>query len=189
MKNIVTLLTFMILLQACGGVKSTSESSKKPFQSKTLFTHQLRQQIEANADIKKVQFYTTRKIKMKRVSTSEGLEVTKEGKVVVKEGDREELIELEKDLPGVCVAAFEDRLQISFSEGTFLIFRKDFVGTYSLLVDRDIRGVAKIQYGTETYQLMAGGDEAKLSIDKTFKNEDEEDEKAESGRRIGGGGF
>jgi len=179
----------MILLQACGGVKDASETSKKPFQSKTLFTHQLRQQIEATADIKKVQFYTTRKIKMKRVSTSEGLEVTKDGKVVVKEGDREEMIELEKDLPGVCVAAFEDRLQISFSEGTHLIFRKDFVGTYSLLVDRDIRGVAKVQYGTETYELMAGGDEAKLSIDKAFKNEDEEDEREESGRRIGNGGF
>ncbi|MEM9887485.1 MAG: hypothetical protein AAF849_16435 [Bacteroidota bacterium] len=188
MKHILALFLFSISLSACGGLsKGDGNSGGKPFQSKTLFTHSLRQKIEETADIKKVQFYTTRAIKMKRASSSEELEVTTDGKVVLKEGDRKEKVELERNLPGVCIAAYEDRLQISFSEGTYLIFRKDFSGTYSLLVERDIRGIAKIQYGTETYELQAGSDEAKLAIDKQFKNEDENDERNESGRRIGGG--
>jgi len=188
MKNIVALFSIIILLSACGGLNNAS-SGKKPFQGKTLFTQELRNTIEENADLKKVQFYTTRRIKMKRVASSEGLEVTSDGKVVVKEGDRAETIELERDLPGICVAAFEDRLQISFSEGSHLIFRKDFVGTYSLLVERDMSGKARIQYGTETYELLPGSDEAKLAIDKQFKKEDENDERAEQGRRIGGSGY
>ncbi|MEN0051867.1 MAG: hypothetical protein AAF806_32680, partial [Bacteroidota bacterium] len=129
MKHILALFILSISLSACGGLSKDGESgSKKPFQSKTLFTHALRQKIEENADIKKVQFYTTRAIKMKRASSSEALEVTTDGKVVLKEGDRQEKVELERNLPGVCVAAYEDRLQISFSEGTHLIFRKDFGG-------------------------------------------------------------
>lgn len=184
MKKIIAFLSLVLFLLSCSGLK---QDGGKPFQGKTLFTHEFRQKIEEFGDIKNVQFYTTRRIKMKRISTSKDLEITTDGKVVEKVGDREEEIILERDLPGVCVEAFEDRLKISFSEGSFLIFKKDFVGTYSLQVNRDMGGNASVQYGTETYKLAPGGDEAKLAIDKQFKKDDKEDERNESGRRIGGG--
>ena len=184
MKKILVCLITIITTVGCGSLK---DSTSNPFQGKTLLTHDLRKQIEDFADIKKVQFYTTRRIKMERVTSSKDLEVTDDGKVVLKEGDREETIVLDRDLPGVCVSAFEDRLQISFSEGSYLIFRRDFVGTYSLLVERDMRGVARVQYGTETYEISPGGDEAKLAIDKQFKREDEDADRDESGRRVGSG--
>lgn len=184
MKNIWVVLIFSMLLSTCRVV--SVDGDKSPFQGKTLFTHDLRKKIEGTADIKKVQFYTTRAIKMKRASSSEALEVTKEGKVVVKEGDREEKIELDRNLPGICIAAYEDRLQISFSEGSHLVFRKDFGGTYSLMAEPNMRGVFTVTYGTETYELLPGSNEAKLAIDKQFKKEDENDEREENGRRIGG---
>lgn len=185
MKKILALFGMALFMASCS-VLSGGKAGGTAFQGKTLLTHELRQQIEEFSDVKKVQFYTTRRIKMTRVSSSEGIEVTNDGKVVVKEGDREEVITLERELPGVCVAAYEDRLHISFSEGSYVVFRRDFVGTYSLLVERDFRGMARLQYGTETYELAPGSDEAKLAIQKDFKKEDEEEERNESGRRIGG---
>ena len=187
MKKIVVLLGISLFMASCGALSGGKSGGGSAFQGKTLFTHELRQQIESFSDIKKVQFYTTRRIKMTRVSSSDGIEVTEDGKVVVKESAREEVITLERELPGVCVAAYEDRLHISFSEGSYVVFRRDFVGTYSLLVERDFRGVARLQYGTETYELAPGSDEAKLAIQKDFKNEDEDEERNESGRRIGSG--
>lgn len=184
MKKILALLVITSLM-SCGLLKK----NQKPFQGKTTFTHEIRKQIEDFADITKVQFYTTRTIKMKRISSSKDLEVTDDGKVVVKQGEKAESVTLERDLPGVCISAFEDRLQISFSDGTYLVFRRDFIGTYSLLVERDLSGKAKIQYGTETYELAPGSDEAKLAIDKQFKREDNKDQRNEQGRRIGGGSY
>lgn len=184
MKKIIAFFAIAFLFASCG---SLNKNAKSPFQGKTLFTHEMRQRIEEFGDIKKVQFYTTRRIKMTRVSTSEGIEITSDGKVVEKVGDREEEIVLERELPGICVEAFEDRMKISFSEGTFLIFKRDFVGTYSLVVERDVSGTSKVQYGTEMYKLAAGSDEAKLSINKQYKKDDKEEEREESGRTIGGG--
>ncbi|MEM1324961.1 MAG: hypothetical protein AAGI23_03355 [Bacteroidota bacterium] len=185
MRHFWILLTASILLTSC----IFGKKEKSPFQGKTLFTHDLRKKIEDAADIRDVQFYTTRAIKMRRVSSSEELEVTSDGKVVLKEGDKEEKIELDRNLPGVCIGVYEDRLQISFSEGSHLVFRKDFSGTYSLLVEPDMTGKFRITYGTETYELLPGSNEAKLAIDKQFKNEDENDEREENGRRIGGSGY
>jgi len=186
MKNVVVLLFITILLAACGASSKTKTSGILG-NSKTLFTHEIRQRIERDADLRDVQFYITRKITMKREQSNEELEVTSDGKVVIKEGDFQEKIVLEKDLPGVATEIFDDRIHVSFNEGSFLVFKRDFGGTYSLTADWDFRGYGRIQYGTETYQIDPDGREAKLAIDKQFKKEDKEDDKQEQGRRVSGG--
>ncbi len=188
MKKYLVLFIVALICFSCDTTSKSKSTNQKASNGKTMFTHDLRRQIEEFGDIKKVQFFTTRRIKMRRITSTDGVEIATDGTIVVKEGDYEESITLEKDLPGVCVSALEDRLHISFSDGSYLIFRKDFMGTYSLLVERDMRGVARVQYGTESYQLQPGSDEAKLAIAKTFKKEDEGDERVESGRKIGGSG-
>lgn len=188
MKKYLVLFGVILMCISCGSTSKTT-TTQRASNGKTLFTHDLRRQIEEFGDIKKVQFYTTRRVKMRRLTSTDGVEIAKDGTVVVKEGDYEESITLERDLPGVCVSALEDRLEISFNDGSYLIFRKDFMGTYSLQVERDMRGVARVQYGTESYQLQPGSDEAKLAIAKQFKKEDEGDERVESGRKIGGSDY
>ncbi len=186
MKKVLVALFITTLLAACGASTKT-KSSGILGNSKTLFTQDIRKLIEESADLRDVQFYITRKITMKREQSKEELEVTAEGKVVIKEGDIEEKIVLEKELPGVVTEIYDDRLHVSFREGSFLVFKRDFGGTYSLQADWDFRGYGRIQYGTETYQIDPDGREAKLAIDKQFKKENQEDDKQEQGRRVSGG--
>lgn len=185
MKNVLALLFVVSFFLSCGSSKKTTSSGLLG-NSKTLFTHDIRQKIEENANLKDVQFYITRKVVMKREQSKNELEVTADGKVVIKEGDIAEKVVLEKELPGVLVEVFDDRLHVSFNEGSFLVFKRDFGGTYSLTADWDFRGYGRIQYGTETYKIDPEGREAKLAIDKQYKKEDNQDNKQEQGRRVSG---
>ena len=129
MKKYLVLFIVALICFSCDTATKSKSTNQKASNGKTMFTHDLRRQIEDFGDIKKVQFFTTRRVKMRRITSTDGVEIATDGTVVVKEGDYEESITLEKDLPGVCVSALEDRLHISFSDGSYLIFRKDFMGT------------------------------------------------------------
>ncbi len=106
---------------------------------KVEFTRTLRKQIEAKGlDLKKIQYYNSKPIMLKRDLSSAETKVTS-GEGITEKGQSIEIIEIKKNTPGVCDKIFDDRMHIKFEIGNdrYLIFEEHlYTGFYQMKADK-----------------------------------------------------
>lgn len=87
------------------------------------FTQELRDQhnLQSN-DLKNLQFYNSHKITLRREVERGGGKVTTGHKLLVIAGKQIEEVVIDEKTPGVIVGVSENRLRVSFEEGTFMEF-------------------------------------------------------------------
>lgn len=137
---------------------------------KVTFTSSVRSTIEAKElDLKKIQYYNSQKIILRRILTSEEAGIAS-GKVSIQNGLRIEEIQIKKNTPGVCDKILDRELHIRFEEnkGQYLVFKQGPYGDYRLESDWTTKNDYKsgsseytffntykgqVQYGDEIYYI------------------------------------
>ena len=105
---------------------------------KVTFTEPVRTQIEANnLDLKKVQYYNSKAIILKRVIATNEQKVTS-GQVRMENGVMIEEIQIKKNTPGVIDEIEPGKIRIRFEqgEGRTLLFEPNIYGQYELKADK-----------------------------------------------------
>ncbi len=125
---------------------------------KVTFTRSIRSQIEAKGlELKKIQYYNSQKIVLKRVLTNKDANVTS-GEVRLENGMYVEQVEIDKNTPGVVEEVREGALLIRFEEGEnrTLLFEEDRAfGEYVLKTEKWDRNKSNSQY-SEFFNLYNG---------------------------------
>lgn len=87
------------------------------------FSQELRDEHKLEAkDLKNLQFYTSHTITLRREAERGGREVTSGHKLLLIAGKQIEEVVIEKHTPGIVLAASANSLEVSFDEGTSLVF-------------------------------------------------------------------
>jgi hypothetical protein len=105
---------------------------------KVTFTGDLRSKIEAQGlDLKKIQYYNSQKIVLRRVLSTSDTRVTS-GEVRLQNGLMVEEIQIKKNTPGVCDSLFKDGMFVRFEHepGRFLVFKQGGYGEYEMKADK-----------------------------------------------------
>ena len=159
MKNLVYLffIGVLVVLQSCA--------------SKVPYTADLQKQFKfTEADLKKVQFYTSDDIILYRKSSSEGTTLgAEEGELVIKSDNTEEEIIIPKGTPGIIEKMVDNnKLAIRFEagEGKFLIFggEGNYNGQYKILAEEWANKRGKLTYSGETYYATQSSGAAMLLV-------------------------
>lgn len=115
---------------------------------KVTFTEPVRSQIETNnLDLKKVQYYNSKTIVLKRVMSTNEPRVTS-GKVSMENGVMIEEIQIKKNTPGIIDSLGKGEIRVRFEQGQgrTLLFAPNIYGHYELKADKwDAKSV-----GTQT---------------------------------------
>jgi len=154
------------------------------------FTEPLRQrEAWTEADLRKIQFYTSRDIVLSR-SLGKEETVIESGRVILQEGRRIERVVIPARTPGVLVMMpGEKRLGISFeAEGreAFLMFgpQANNGDRYSLLAQEWTRDSGKVNYQGRTYRAEPASAYASLLVDLRRTGSSDESVYRVRGRRI-----
>jgi hypothetical protein len=105
---------------------------------KVTFTEPLRTQIESNGlDLKKVQYYNSKTIVLKRVMATNEPKVTS-GQVRMENGMMIEEIQIKKNTPGVIDSIGPGKVRIRFEQGAgrTLLFEPNIYGQYEMKADK-----------------------------------------------------
>ena len=104
------------------------------------FSQELRDEHKLEAkDLKNLQFYTSHTITLRREAERGGREVTSGHKLLLIAGKQIEEVVIEKHTPGIIMNATAGTLEVSFDEGTSLVFAirgADPMGEAVVLEDR-----------------------------------------------------
>lgn len=142
--------------------------------SKKYFTPEVRAKIErAGVPLEKLQFYVDRNVQLTREVPTTETEI-KKGSVKVINGKTVKVINLSKDTKGICTKSLNDKVLVSFEDGSqdFLTFGKTKLANakdpYRILAFEwlnDHEGV--IKYEGHAYHITQGED-ASLKIKSKF---------------------
>lgn len=170
---------------------------------KVTFTSDLRSKIEAQGlDMKKIQYYNSQKIVMRRVLTTSDTRVLA-GEVRLMNGQRVEEIVIKKNTPGVCDSLWAEGLTVRFEneKGRFLVFHPAAYGEYNLKIDRfDPRSIGtntsegyvqffelnkgEVMYDGNKYYVNTNIIHPKLKIKKTESSKFDKSSRKASGVRV-----
>jgi hypothetical protein len=153
------------------------------------FTDDLYQQQHwTQDDIQRIQFYLSKDIVLSRY-LSAGETKIKEGKIIVKDGQKVEQVVIKSGTPGVLVLMpKDDRFGISFEEGdnTYLMFGPNpkLENRYALLAQEWQQDVGQVHYKGNLYSVDAESAYACLMVDLKKSGSDEYQTHKASGRTI-----
>lgn len=122
------------------------------------------------ADLKKVQFYVSEDVVLRRARGKGNVEIT-DGKVRVVDGKKVEEVVIRKGTPGVLLFVPKvDRFAISFEDGRkekYLMFgpNKKLNNHYALLASDWEKRVGTVNYGGEKFYTTGASGMARLMID------------------------
>lgn len=105
---------------------------------KVNFTRSLRSDIEKQGlDLKKIQYYNSQKIVLRRVLTTSDTRVAS-GEVRLHNGLQIEEIKIKKNTPGVCDSLMKDGMFVRFEneKGRFIVFQESGYGEYLMKADK-----------------------------------------------------
>ena len=123
----------------------------------TILNIELKKRIEeSNVKIEDVQFYTSKRIVLRRILRKEEKVDETSGKVKFKKGKYIETLIIKKKTPGILINQDEKGMYISFEEGEnkYLPFRL-YKGDY-LLDYKKVSTKYPIEYGGKTYDIIKG---------------------------------
>ncbi|MBD3317409.1 MAG: hypothetical protein GF344_16595 [Chitinivibrionales bacterium] len=125
----------------------------------TGFTHRTRLKIsESDVDIERVQFYTNKKIVLRRdVRRDERVRTTKGGKLTVENGRVVETVRIGRKTPGVCTAVTDTTLilRVGESESSVLQFRRE---GDDYVLDRGTASKNQVLFESRTYEVLRGAE-------------------------------
>ena len=140
--------------------------------SKQLLSYYTRKNAEeSGVDFKTIQYYTARKIILRREISSSNT-IVKSGKVKLKQGKYINIIKIKKGTPGICVNTQKQRLNISFDRksDSYIPFQIKSDTIFSTNKD-----TLKLSITTEFFYNLPTG---------SFINYDDETYRVDSGSRI-----
>jgi len=156
----------------------------------TYFTQDLYQEQQwSEADLQRVQFYTSKDIVLTRqIGTGES--TITGGKIIVKNGQQYEKVVIPEGTPGVMVLMpRQDRLAISFEDknnDAFLMFgpNPDFGNRFALLAQDWEQEQGQVHYKENVYAVDAEYAYAALMVDLRKEGQDQYATKSVKGRTI-----
>jgi len=161
---------------------------------KSFFTTETRKTLERDSiSLNKLQFYVDRDVELRREVSSGNAKVSS-GKVVFENGKYVHIIMLKRFTPGVCTKINANSIEVSFEvgDGKTLTFGVSAVAspgeTYRLFanewINQEVGKIGKIKYDNETYYIQAGGEGARLMINKSVLDHMRVEAKTMSGVKV-----
>ena len=175
--KIITFLGLIILMTACSPQLSP-------------FTQRLYEDNEwSKAELKRIQFYLSNDVKLKRALTGGSSEIT-QGKSRMEQGQQIEEIVIPKGTPGVFVfSPKSNRFAVSFDEddSKYLMFGANPKASnrYTLLASEWKRRQGKVSYDGKQWRVDAENAMATLLVDLKKVKKVSVDSRVAKGRRIG----
>jgi hypothetical protein len=177
-----------ILFAALAGIVfGCSTPNKVPFTNYTVFTEELRRDIEtAGISLDKVQFYNDKMLVIKREGVNPNdIGVTSEGKISIQNGKSVHTITIRPFTPGVSLSSEPGGINASWDDSQQDEDGIPFVITgnqYYLSTTED----SKINYKGNLYDVQSGIG-ARLFVNKDLLKQVNSQRETLKGRRIGGG--
>ncbi|NQY08285.1 MAG: hypothetical protein HRT71_02050 [Flavobacteriales bacterium] len=167
---------------------------------KSEFTSQLRTTVESKGiNLKKIQYYTSETIELKRVMTSNETKAM-EGDIVIEEGQKVEMVIIEKGTMGICESMDDNSLVIRFEPGAghVLKFRsRGGLGYYEMFTEDPKKKVdsnannlywtnnyGKVQYGGKEFIVTSTFGRPKLMIKKKDSKKTQIKKRKASGMKV-----
>lgn len=175
MRNSFLLIVLSVVLFSCKNLVPYSDS--------------LRQQYGwSDAQVKKIQFYTSREIVLQRQLSKDEI-VIEGGKIKIKDGKKIEEIIIQRGTPGVAVAIpSKDRIEVSFErdDNHYLRFGVNpNAGTkFVLLASEWSNGIGKVNYNGKTYYTSPEAAYAVLMVDLRKIEKTELNQRVAEGRKV-----
>lgn len=154
------------------------------------FTENLRERYNwSEADLKKIQFYVSQDIVLRRDLSSSEARIEDGGKIKTVGGRKVEEVIIRAGTPGVAVfTPKEDRIAISFEKsGKYLMFGANPKqnNTYVLLAKNWENHQGKVEYGEQTYHTSPHDGMAALMVKIKRRQETSYNSRAAKGRTVG----
>lgn len=156
----------------------------------TYFTQDLQNQYDwGEEDLKKIQFYVSKNIVLKRRLTGGSSEIVS-GKIKIEDGQKIEEVIVPKGTPGAMIfSPKDDRLAISFEEGNdqrYLIFGPSpkYNDRYVLLASEWKRRGGEITYDGKTWQVSSEEAYAALLVDLRKVEKVDVNSRVAKGRKV-----
>lgn len=175
---------FAILL--IGLIAGCSTPNKVPFTNYTVFTEELRRDLEsAGITLDKVQFYNDKMLVIKREGVDPNdIGVTSEGKISIQNGKSVHTITIRPFTPGVSLSSDSGSINVSWDDSQQDEEGIPFVLTgnqYYLSTTQDL----KLMYKGHLYDVQSGTG-ARLFVNKDLLNQVNTQRETLKGRRVGG---
>ncbi len=153
------------------------------------YTDALRQNHNwSDAQIKKIQFYTSREIVLQR-QLSQDETVIQGGKIKIKDGRKIEEIIIQRGTPGIAIAVpSKDRIEVSFEKDDNHYLRFGInpnAGTkFTLLATDWNNGIGKVNYSGKTYYTSPDAAYTILMVDLRKIQKTELNQRVAKGRKV-----
>lgn len=135
------------------------------------FTHDMRQQYNLSPEIlQQMQVYSSGPIHLERRLTKKNAEVDAGSELTLKEAELIRKVYIPRGTPGVITEVADDRLTVSFEEGSSLVFgsspglRGKLGGLYNLMALSWSNGYGEVIYGKDTYRMEPGSGAVHLMV-------------------------
>jgi len=175
-KTIIFSLALILLLPGC---------TKKIY-----FTKELKNRIEQSGqDIQGVQFYNSSDIVLRLNEPDSELEV-KSGTIYIKEQQNIQEIIIKQDTRGLCIAAYDDQMNIAFEKGEnrFLPFREEDCTRSStkwkFYTKKSDKGFGQLRYDNANYYATPESEIARLLVKKKQVEKLIQNRRVAKGRKI-----
>ncbi len=125
---------------------------------KVLFTQEMREELEQQKiDLRKIQFYTSRKIVLQRIETTDSI-VNDSAEVNLTKETFIDLVVIKRKAPGICVNTFGNELEIKFEncDSCTLKFVQNERGPdiiYQIGAQTWVNNVGSVPYDKQTYHI------------------------------------
>lgn len=178
---------YSLLLVAVATVSffSCSSPTSVPFTNYTVFTEEMRRDLEAaGIELSSVQFYNDKVITIKREGVNPNdINVTAEGKISIQNGKSVHTINLRPFTPGILLSSKDGSMNVSWDDS-----QQDEVGMkfnlngnqYYLSTTED----AKLLYKNSTYDIQTGIG-TRLFVNKDIMKQVNKESQLLKGRRVG----
>lgn len=151
------------------------------------FTQELREEYNLTDDeLKNLQFYTSDKIVLERELISADREVSSSHILVTKQGKQIDQVIIKKGTPGITISSTPSTLDISFEEGSFLLFScgLDQKGEYEIYVTNRRMGNGELTFEDQVYLAIDRSTYTYLLISKESLLAVEKSRRVLSGRTL-----
>ncbi|TDB68214.1 hypothetical protein [Arundinibacter roseus] len=175
----------LIITLIAGFCLSACAPSTVPFTNFTVFTEQLRTDLEgAGIPLSKVQFYNDKPVAIKRQGiNANDINVDAEGQISIQNGKTVQTINVRPFTPGVVMSNGGGSINVSFDDT-----QKDRQGMRFILQGNqyvlETIDANKMSYNDNTFDLQSGVG-ARLFVSKDLLNQVNRQNETQKGRRVG----
>lgn len=175
MKNLILAVVLIASFSACKNLVPYSNALRE-------------QNGWSDAQVKKIQFYTSREIVLQR-QLSQGETVISGGKIRMKDGKKIEEIIIQRGTPGIATSIpSKDRIEVSFEkdDNHFLRFgiNPNANKKFTLLASEWNNGIGKVSYNNQAYYTSPDAAFTALLVDLRKIQKTELNQRVAGGRKV-----